>query len=104
VAIFARLGMHSVGYWSATDAPLAGSTLIYIMRHKSRAAATESWAKFQRRSGVAGVEGGDRERWAVCGEAGFDIYEADGFFAESLGEYDHGSARIKTDKSDERFA
>ena len=46
VAIFERLGMHSVGYWSATDAPLAGQTLIYMMRHKSRAAATEAWAKF----------------------------------------------------------
>ena len=46
VAIFERLGMHSVGYWSATDAPLAGQTLIYMMRHKSRAAATESWAQF----------------------------------------------------------
>lgn len=46
VAIFERLGMHSVGYWSATDEPLAGRTLIYMMRHKSRAAATESWAKF----------------------------------------------------------
>jgi len=46
VAIFERLGMHSVGYWSATDAPLAGQTLIYMMRHKSRAAANESWAKF----------------------------------------------------------
>jgi hypothetical protein len=41
--IFDRYGMHSVAYWSATDEP----TLIYILRHKSRAAATESWAKFQ---------------------------------------------------------
>ncbi len=45
-AIFARLGMHGVGYWVPTDEPLAGRTLIYLLRHKSRAAATESWAKF----------------------------------------------------------
>ena len=45
-AIFARYGMHGVGYWVATDDPLAGRTLIYLLRHKSRAAATESWAKF----------------------------------------------------------
>ena len=45
-AIFERLGMHGVGYWVATDEPLAGRTLIYMLRHKSRAAATESWAKF----------------------------------------------------------
>jgi hypothetical protein len=44
--IFARLGMHGVGYWVPTDDPLAGRTLIYMLRHKSRAAATESWAKF----------------------------------------------------------
>jgi hypothetical protein len=47
-AIFERLGMHGVGYWIPTDEPLAGRTLIYMLRHKSRAAATESWAKFQK--------------------------------------------------------
>jgi len=47
-AIFARLGMHGVGYWVPTDEPLAGRTLIYILRHKSRQAATESWAKFSK--------------------------------------------------------
>jgi hypothetical protein len=45
-AIFARCGMHGVGYWVPTDEPLAGRTIIYMLRHKSRAAATESWAKF----------------------------------------------------------
>jgi len=44
--IFARLGMHGVGYWVPTDEPLAGRTLIYLLRHKSREAAKESWAKF----------------------------------------------------------
>lgn len=45
-AIFARLGMHGVGYWTPTDEPLAGRTLVYMLRHKSREAATESWKKF----------------------------------------------------------
>jgi len=45
--IFERCGMHGVGYWTPTDEPLAGRTLIYMLRHKSRAAATESWAKFK---------------------------------------------------------
>ncbi len=45
-AIFARLGMHGVGYWTPTDEPLAGRTLVYMLRHKSRAAATESWKRF----------------------------------------------------------
>ncbi len=45
-AIFARCGMHGVGYWVPTDEPLAGRTLTYMLRHKSRVAAKESWAKF----------------------------------------------------------
>ncbi|WP_157477553.1 NIPSNAP family protein [Granulicella tundricola] len=47
VAIFKRLGMEEVGYWTPTDEPLANRTLIYMLKHKSRAAATESWAKFK---------------------------------------------------------
>ncbi len=46
-AIFARHGMHGVGYWVPTDDPLAGRTLVYMLRHTSRAAATRSWANFQ---------------------------------------------------------
>ncbi len=45
--IFARLGMHLVGFWTPTDPPLADNTLVYILRHKSRAAATDAWAKFK---------------------------------------------------------
>jgi hypothetical protein len=44
--IFERLGMHGVGYWTPDDEPLKGRTLVYMLKHKSRAAATESWAKF----------------------------------------------------------
>ena len=44
--IFERLGMHGVGYWTPDDEPLKGRTLVYMLRHKSRAAATESWAQF----------------------------------------------------------
>ena len=44
--IFARLGMHGVAYWTPTDDPLAGRTLIYLLRHKSREAATASWKAF----------------------------------------------------------
>ncbi|MDP9049423.1 MAG: NIPSNAP family protein [Acidobacteriota bacterium] len=44
--IFARCGMHGVGYWVPTDEPLAGRTIVYMLRHKSRDAATESWKKF----------------------------------------------------------
>jgi hypothetical protein len=44
--IFARLGMHGVAYWVPTEGPLEGKTLIYLLRHKSREAAKEAWAKF----------------------------------------------------------
>lgn len=45
--IFERLGMHCVAFWTATDDPLKGRTLIYMLRHKSRAIADENWAKFR---------------------------------------------------------
>jgi NIPSNAP len=45
-AIFVRLDMQPVAYWTADDDPLKGNALIYMLRHKSRAAATENWARF----------------------------------------------------------
>jgi hypothetical protein len=45
--IFTRLGMHNVAFWTPTEEPLEGRTLIYMLRHKSREAARESWARFQ---------------------------------------------------------
>lgn len=45
--VFERSGMHAIGYWVPTDEPLAGKALIYILRHKSREAAAESWTKFR---------------------------------------------------------
>jgi hypothetical protein len=45
-ALFVRHGMHPVAYWVPTEDPLAGRTLTYMLRHKSREAARESWAKF----------------------------------------------------------
>lgn len=45
--IFERLGMHGIAYWVPTDDdPLAGRTLVYLLRHKSREAARASWAAF----------------------------------------------------------
>jgi NIPSNAP len=45
--IFARYGMEGVGYWVPTDEPLKGRTIVYMLRHQSRAAADASWAKFR---------------------------------------------------------
>ncbi len=50
IAIFKRHGMQPVAYWVATEGPAlmpgGGGTLIYILRHHSRDAATASWARF----------------------------------------------------------
>jgi hypothetical protein len=45
--IFARHGMKSVAYWTPVDEPQKGNTLIYILQHPSRTAATENWKAFQ---------------------------------------------------------
>jgi len=46
VEIFRRHGMESVAYWTPTDDPLKDKTLVYILRHPSREAATANWAAF----------------------------------------------------------
>lgn len=46
IHIFARLGMRGIGYWVPTDEPKKSNTLAYLLAHKSRAAAAESWKKF----------------------------------------------------------
>ena len=45
-AIFKRHGMKSVAYWTPTDEPLKGRTLIYILKHPSREEAAANWKAF----------------------------------------------------------
>ena len=45
--IFEKHGMENVGYWVPADAPAASNTLIYVLAHDSRDAATKSWAAFR---------------------------------------------------------
>ena len=45
-AIFDRHGLKLVGFWTPTDEPLKGKTLIYILKHPSREAATANWKAF----------------------------------------------------------
>jgi hypothetical protein len=47
-AIFARLGMPGVGFWVPDDEPGKSDKLVYMLRHKSREAAKENWAKFSK--------------------------------------------------------
>ena len=46
IAIFSRHGLKLVGFWTPTDEPLKGRTLIYILKHPSREAATANWKAF----------------------------------------------------------
>src|SRR6202040_3915599 len=47
VQIFEKHGIKSVAYWTPTDEPLKGKTLIYILAHPSRDAATANWQAFR---------------------------------------------------------
>lgn len=47
VRLFAKHGQKNVEYWTPVDGPLAGNTLIYVLKFPSRAAATKFWADFQ---------------------------------------------------------
>jgi hypothetical protein len=47
VSLFARHGIKSVAYWTPTDEPLKGNTLVYILAHPSRDAATANWKSFR---------------------------------------------------------
>jgi hypothetical protein len=44
--LFERHGMVNIAYWTPQDPKLASNTLIYVLAHKSRQAAAESWAAF----------------------------------------------------------
>ena len=45
--MFEKHGMTNIGYWVPADAPKSENTLVYIIAHKSRDAAKQSWAAFQ---------------------------------------------------------
>ena len=45
--LFAKHGLKSVAYWTPVDEPQKNNTLIYILQHPSREAATANWKAFQ---------------------------------------------------------
>jgi hypothetical protein len=45
--LFEKHGIKNVAYWTPTDEPLKGKTLVYILAHPSREAATANWKAFQ---------------------------------------------------------
>src|SRR5215831_10552686 len=46
IEIFKRHGMESIGYWVPQDPEKSKTTLIYIIAHPSREAATQHWKDF----------------------------------------------------------
>ncbi len=45
--LFDKHGIKNVAYWTPTDEPLKGKTLVYILAHPSRDAATANWQSFR---------------------------------------------------------
>ena len=45
--IFEKHGMTNVVYWTPTDDPFKGKTLIYVIAHASREAADANWKAFR---------------------------------------------------------
>jgi hypothetical protein len=45
--LFEKHGIKNVAYWMPTDDPLKGKTLVYILAHPSREAATANWQSFR---------------------------------------------------------
>jgi len=47
IQLFEKHGIKNVAYWLPTDDPLKGHTLVYMLAHPSREAATANWKAFQ---------------------------------------------------------
>jgi hypothetical protein len=45
--LFEKHGIKNVAYWTPTDGPLKGKTLVYMLEHPSREAATANWQAFR---------------------------------------------------------
>jgi len=46
IKLFSKHRMKSIAYWTPIDEPESSNTLIYILRHPSREAATANWKAF----------------------------------------------------------
>ena len=44
--LFEKHGMKNIGYWTPQAAPASTNTIVYLLAHKSKAAAEKSWTAF----------------------------------------------------------
>ena len=70
--LFEKHGMENVGYWVATDEPKSETTLIYLLKHKSRAAADKSWDGFRNDPDWKAVAAASKEAHGRLLEGGID--------------------------------
>jgi hypothetical protein len=79
IKYFDKYNMKSVGYWTpVTGTPGAGNTLIYILQHESRDAATKSWASFNADPDWV------KARQASIDNGGNPVARADSTFVEAV--------------------
>jgi len=45
--LFEKHGIKNIAYWTPTDEPLKGKTLVYLIAHPSRDAAAANWQAFR---------------------------------------------------------
>ena len=67
--LFEKHGMKNIAYWTPTEEPLKGKTLVYVIAHPSREAATANWKAF-----------GDDPEW----QSARDKSEASGKIVEKI--------------------
>ena len=80
--IFDRLGMKSVLYSVATEAPQSENTFVYILSHENREKAKENWSRLRRRRRMedAAIHG----RVSGTDQDHVDLRHADGVFADEI--------------------
>jgi hypothetical protein len=69
IHLFEKHGIKNLAYWTPTDEPLKSKTLVYIVSHPSREAATANWKAF-----------GDDPEWQKVRDAS----EANGKLVEKI--------------------
>jgi NIPSNAP len=47
MSLFEKHGIKNIAYWTPTDEPLKGKTLVYMLAHPNRDAATANWQAFR---------------------------------------------------------
>ena len=47
IRLFEKHGIKNIAYWTPTDEPLKGKTLVYMLAHPNRDAATANWQAFR---------------------------------------------------------